>query len=353
MRCREVYAKDTGSPEGAMIIVEKKLLMWNLKHHAQTPYNDRLEYTKKFSSVDAGDYWKAHVQILKDLAPGISEKQREEIKKIYMEWVRAPANVGPNMFLFQTTDRTIGVDGVFESVQQNTQVKFFETQEDLFRALLGNYRAAEARDREEKFAFAVLQILPLYEKGFLNGLIMGIAESLNRKQPYSKKGGESVYGPVATVDWSTDDILQEMSDREPHVRLYRKIAAIHDFCLFSRFKTPGRGDHSAMRIGKYSLNEKHEQVLADRRDGVSIWAGTSGSTMDMVFGAIQLGLNDPISLHQLANCIAAFFHFMPTNRSSTHTYHEVMRGAKSICPYIAYQPNDTTVPLWPRLTSKL
>jgi hypothetical protein len=94
-----------------------------------------------------------------------------------------------------------------------------------------------------------------------------------------------------------------------------------------------------MRVDKYNLNESHPDVKSDRINGRSIWVGTSGSTMDIIYIAEKRGGLKHPHLTDLAHCVAAFFHFMPTVFSGTHTYHEVMRGAKTISKDIVYDPN--------------
>jgi hypothetical protein len=103
-----------------------------------------------------------------------------------------------------------------------------------------------------------------------------------------------------------------------------------------------------MRSGKWSLNETHEDVIKDRKRGVSIWAGTSGSAMDIIWAAYNCGMN-AVQMEALAWCVFAFFQFMPTVVSPTHTFHEVMRGAAKIIEEIGgemkfYVPQSVELP---------
>jgi hypothetical protein len=335
--------------EAMMIVVDKSILFWKCIPSAIERCKAMLPHTATFQAVEDTPFWNDTFRILYRLDPTLSIVDMDEIHDIYMDWVKAPALIGADQgkFLFYSTDPGLGEHGAFLSVQQNTQEKSFPKVEHLYQALLGNYRAKDARRREERLAFAILGQLQVYEDLFLNTLISelhAVVTSKLKGNLYAR--GKSYYGDAATVDWRQENILQTMWDPEPLVRLYRKIAAIHDFCRACRFDTPGRGDHADMRLPneKYSLNEEHPAVADDRLQGVSIWAGKSGSAMDMIFGAMQMGLTDPKLLLHLAYCIFAFFHFMPTVQSSTHTFHEVMRGAHSICPEIAFNPAILKVP---------
>ncbi|KTT26711.1 hypothetical protein SB14R_02640 [Pseudomonas oryzihabitans] len=335
-----------------MIVVEKFILFWKANPSGIERCRALLPHTQKYEPCDDVEFWNKNFQILRRLDPRLQFTDLDEIHDIYSDWVRSPAFVSQTQtsYRFFSTDPMIGHFGEFTSVLQNTQEKAFPKVEHLFRALLGNYRAKTARAHEEELALHVLANVERYEVLFLDKLIIRIQQELRgvkKESPYGR--GESYYGASATVNWSVGDVLVQMSDSEPLERLYKKIAAIHDFCRCMRFKTPGRNDHASMRVpdDKYSLNEEHSDVFADRAKGVSVWAGKSGSAMDMIYGAIQMGIDDPDLLTHLAFCIFAFFHFMPTIRSATHTYNEVMRGAQSICPKISYNPNDPNVPILP------
>ena len=99
-----------------------------------------------------------------------------------------------------------------------------------------------------------------------------------------------------------------------------------------------------MRAGKFGLDESHAMVRSDRAAGVSIWAGTSGSAMDMLHIVQSLGLAQQGRLEAIAWCIFAFFHFMPTVASPTHTFHEVMRGALRILGRMRSYSGGSAIP---------
>jgi hypothetical protein len=80
-----------------------------------------------------------------------------------------------------------------------------------------------------------------------------------------------------------------------------------------------------MREGRI-LVESDPTVVRDRAANQSIWAGTSGSAMDMLNVAKHFNMNDE-QLNHLAWAIFAFFHFMPAVKGPSHTFIEVMRGA--------------------------
>ncbi|TBV10818.1 hypothetical protein [Stutzerimonas kirkiae] len=335
-----------------MIVVDKFILFWKANPTGIERCRALLPHTQAYEPYEDIPFWNKHFHTLRRLDPRLTFTDLDEINDIYFEWVRAPAFVTQTetSYRFFSTDPTLGNFGEFTSALQSTQEKVFPKIDHLFMALLGNYRAKRARAHEEELAFRVLASFDRYETLFLDTLIGHIQHQLrdaNKESPYSR--GESYYGVSATVDWRVENVLAQMNDAEPLERLYKKIAAIHDFCRCMRFNTPGRNDHANMREpnDKYSLNEEHGDVLADRTKGVSVWAGKSGSAMDMIYGAIKVGIDDPDILTHFAFCIFAFFHFMPTIRSATHTYNEVMRGAQSICPKISYNPKDPNVPILP------
>jgi len=98
--------------------------------------------------------------------------------------------------------------------------------------------------------------------------------------------------------------------------------------------TPNRDQFAAsktMRRDAWTLTEDHPQVIFDRDNHIPIWGGTSGSTMDIIHSAKQLGIVNSKQLTALAYVIVAYFHFSPT-KYVVHTYHEVMRGAKIVAP---------------------
>lgn len=222
--------------------------------------------------------------------------------------------------------------------------KEFKDLDELASALAGHTLAAPNRVKEERLAFAVLANLEAYEKYVLDPVLAAIAKEYGGKI----KQWESYYGEAATPPWSdsVEKTLQAMDARPQLERLYMKVAFIHDTARnVARLKTPHRGDHADMRLGKWTLVESNKQVAADRLSGVSVWSGTSGSAMDMIYLAQKLGM-DEAQLTALAWCIAAFFHFMPTVVSPTHTWHEVMRGARKIIgvKMVDYDPDVVALP---------
>ena len=279
------------------------------------------------------------------------------IKNIYLDWVKAPAHFGEyngKTFLYSTSHDPLTrpkgyVDRpVFPTAQQSTQFKVFPNIPFLVRALIGNHKAAAARQAEERLAFAVLARFVIYERLVIDPLVRSMSIMRAFGAP-----AKSFYGAAATINWAADDLLAVMHDVEPLVRLYRKIAALHDLQRALKLRTPNRDAHSNQRLKgeKYSLNEEDPEIQAMRAQGISVWAGKSGSTMDMMYMALHLGLVESDDQTILAYCIAAFFHFMPTIQSSTHTFHEVMRGAKTICPDISYNPQNAAVPATPPIPS--
>jgi hypothetical protein len=220
--------------------------------------------------------------------------------------------------------------------------KEFRGDADVVRALVGHVRAEKARADEEKLAYQVLANLERYEAFALDPAVINALarlQALNLLATFVENTRtKAYYGfgsrlPSATSAGALFEALQALPELE---RLYVKVAALHHVCRWhSRdlglSRTPGRSDHANMRFGKSSLNEDDAQVLADRAAGVSIWAGTSGSAMDMMHLVNDRGLAPAGPPREaIAWCIFAFFHFMPTTASPTHTFHEVMRGALKI-----------------------
>jgi hypothetical protein len=235
--------------------------------------------------------------------------------------------------------------------------KDFRNTEELTQALVGNFLAAANREIEERLAWGVITNFHLYEEMVVNPLIGAMFSRLDLAA-LQKMNSDQFYGPIAMILIDSEDVpavVRRHCDREPngeesppHVRLVKKIAFVHKYSRCARFwkeKTPHRDEHAGMRLDpKWTLDETHPDVERDRAQGVSVWAGTSGSAMDIVFAAIQFGVTDPLKLTALAWCIFAFFHILPTSVSSTHTFHEVMRGVKKLVPEMPYNPEVAQLP---------
>jgi hypothetical protein len=146
--------------------------------------------------------------------------------------------------------------------------------------------------------------------------------------------------------WSFMNENRYEGNDEPAVRLLKKIALIHLCGRVTHWVVaPNRSAHASMRHGKWSLNEAHEDVIVDRNQGRSIWAGTSGSAMDIIAIAQYVGVTDAQELVELSWCIFAFFHILPTMGAPTHTLHEVMTGINKNVPQLNYDPQEgTTAP---------
>jgi len=221
--------------------------------------------------------------------------------------------------------------------------KAYDKIEDLMSALVGHTKAAKSRQREELMAWVVIGDLEHYNKCVLDPLLDKlVSKKYSQLTEDKKKDLNSVashYGPVGKVAWSdqSSEIRKSWAGEPSHVELFKRIAMIHDYCRFTKDAptspasfgpTPGRGGDK-MNVNPFTPREDHEQVKADREAGRSIWAGTSGSTMDLAHAAVQLGM-DAKQVTAFAWCVFAFFHIMPTPISATHTFHEVMRGAKKV-----------------------
>lgn len=277
----------------------------------------------------------------------IPKKNHGMLRILFHEWVTAPIKFGSEGTYISLDSKSRFAQGA-NSIIQSTQHKYFESVEYLAFALMGNLAATECRKKEENLALDILANLATYEEVVIDPIITGIKEliSCNRYKPPAP--GKSMYGPAAVVDW-TKDIVKELRSAPPIERLYKKIAAIHDFSQANRgsdeFLHEKRNDHRDMRVNKYSLNEGHADVIAARIRGISIWAGKSGSTIDIIQAAKLVSQVNEKELAALTLCIAAFFHFMPTSQSSTHTYHEVVSGASTVDGRIlSYLPDMPPTP---------
>ncbi|HEX8670739.1 MAG TPA: hypothetical protein VF710_02575 [Longimicrobium sp.] len=232
----------------------------------------------------------------------------------------------------------------------NAYVKDVDSLAELARGLLGNVHAANSRRQEEILAWLVINNLHAYESVVLDRLFTVInrltRDNVRYQTPPTRYGGL-----VKGVRWDTDQWSATNQKGEKHEVLYVKMGLIHSFALSvikdKKVEIKGRKQSGEMRKeeSKGSLVETHPQVYQDRLQGVSVWAGTSGSTMDIIWFAKKVaGITDDHSLTCLAWCAFAFFHIMPTGQSPTHTFHEVMRGAKQVAPEIKYDPSDTRLP---------
>jgi len=252
-------------------------------------------------------------------------------KKIFSAWVKAPGYGMGNL--------------------GNAYVKDVDSLMELAWVLLGNVRAAANRRQEEFLARLVIGNLHIYEKIILDPLIERITEISQGNE--SLHASPTAYGPmVRGIEWSGDKWSVASFKGEKHEVLYVKVGFIHSFALsyikLKKLSIPGRNESDLMRKkgSKGSLIEfENPLVYKDRLRCVSIWAGTSGSTMDILYFAKEVaGIKDATQLTCLAWCAFAFFHIMPTGISPTHTFNEVMRGAKTVAPGIFYDPNDPQLP---------
>jgi hypothetical protein len=321
----------------------------------------------------ANDFWDSNITpLLEQYDPNVTKK----FKDTYYEWVSAPIHLKPKRatginiqsekkaptlrFFSMNSDVRFIPTAVLGL--HSTQDKFFSSPEALFQALKGHNKAAFNRKKEETLALEVLANFPTFEITAIDAIINKMHNTSVGPSPTFKRPAKnrSAYGLGANIDWGCSDtanvpgtspLLQGIDAgllKEPLSRLYKKIAAIHDFFQTNsqRAKKPSsdsdtngsphttvidvdRGNHHKIRINKYSLDEDDKDVIKDRLNGNSIWAGKSGSTIDIISTAKALGFTETVTLARLAYCTFAFFHYMPTSVSSTHTYHEVMRGAIS------------------------
>lgn len=272
------------------------------------------------------------------VVPRLAANESLLLQSTFNDWVAAPTGGNqnfPGQFFsvsssspFAPAQRLYGA--VPDLALQSTQEKIFTSVDTLIIALRGHVAAADNRQKEERLALDVLANIKMFERYVLDTVIENIQKAISASRALCPNGS-SFYGSGARVDW-TQNIVASLAGELPLTRLYKKVAAIHDFGRANRFPTPDRRSTAGMRpIGeKYSLIEDNPWVVNQRRLNNSIWAGKSGSAMDMIFVAQEVGINDNDSLAALAFCIVAFFHFMPTSQSSTHTYHEVMTGATSV-----------------------
>ncbi len=250
-------------------------------------------------------------------------------KKTFSDWVKAPG---------------------YSMDKLNAYVKDLDDLPELAWVLLGNVRAAASRRQEEALAWQVIGNLGAYEAIILDPLIERIEEISQGSE--SLRTRPIAYGPLVTaVQWTGSKWSVSSFKGEKHEVLYIKVGFIHSFALsyikLNKVDIPGRKQSELMRKkdSKGSLQEFNPAVYRDRLSGVSVWAGTSGSTMDMIYFAKEVaGFTDAVRLTCLAWCAFAFFHIMPTGVSPTHTFHEVMRGAKNVASNLLYNPHETRLP---------
>lgn len=284
--------------------------------------------------------------------PRIAANEAPNLLPTFNDWVAAPISGGgrfPGQFISVSSSSAFAPTGALYGRApglglQSTQDKVFTSVDTLIIALRGHVAAKNNRDKEERLALDVLANVKMFERYVLDKVITNIQTAI-RDSKARRPEGDSFYGAGANVDW-TQDIVAALASEAPLTRLYKKIAALHDFGRRNRFPTPGRDSTQGMRIGreKYSLAEDNAWIVDQRRQNNSVWAGKSGSAMDMVYAAKVVGIENDDSLAALSFCIVAFFHFMPTSQSSSHTYHEVMSGATTVHPGLEAFYNGAQVP---------
>lgn len=251
--------------------------------------------------------------------------QEKLAKETLTDWVKAPY-------------KALGPDNIYPTNSQdfplNNYFKNFVTNTELTQALKGNVLAEPKRRQEELLAERVLINIPFYEKYLLNDLLTRIHNYIKKdKDLEDKLNNEIYYGKAAYIDWANpiEDILQDLEQKAPLERLYRKVAAIHRFarCLRKEDlkRSPEYKPFLNMVKDKWNLDETHPEVIKLRNIGVNIWAGVSGSTKYILDTSKFLGIDEKEKLAALTYCIFAFFHFMPTVFSATHTLYEITRSS--------------------------
>jgi hypothetical protein len=239
-----------------------------------------------------------------------------------------------------------------------TQVKIYRDERDLAVALFNNYRAQNNVIVEEKLAVSVISKTSQYEEEVLDPLMqrifMFIQMAPNSQTLAEMLSASDFYGDLPRAKWNTldwDQIQTDLNSGEALERLFRKVANIHLLGRVGRkFGLNVDSTHRDVlgttrdRDNAYQTLDMEPQIQRLRQGNAPVWAGLSGSSGDIIAVAIALEITDPYKLNCLAWAAFAFFHFMPTSYSPTHTFHEVMMGAKAACAELAY---DTVVVRYP------
>jgi hypothetical protein len=295
---------------------------------------------KKLAEKDIPLIWPEVKQAILDCAAiaqlPISVPDLKMAEKTLIDWVKSPEYGKDNLGAY---------------------VKHLDSFDELAWALFGNVRAAADRQQEEVLAWLVIGNVAEYETLILDPLIAFI--NILTKTNKELEAPPRSYGPlVDTIRWNGGSWSVTGFAGENHERLYLKVGFIHSFSLsyikVNKVEIPGRKQSEELRKkhSKGSLMEENLAVYKDRLGGISVWAGTSGSTMDIIWFAKEVAKMDgQFELTCLAWCAFAFFHIMPTSMSPTHTFTEVMRGAKSVAPEILYDPTIRRLP-WTDPVSK-
>ncbi len=268
----------------------------------------------------------------------VSGKTQRQVQELLADWIAAP---GPE-------DNEL-------TILRATQNKNFGSVKELVTNLLQHIQAEPSRRYDESEANNTLESMDEYAP-LLEKLLSKINEYFNQGLKKNKETiirylkAKKPYGPLAqTLIYvkgtpSRFDMAEYMKSQHVIERFYKAFSIIHHCAiLLMKEQIITRpnieevvGGQYRKKGSKYDLEESNPEITMAREEGISLWAGFSGSTADVLTLGNYFGLEQN-EINSLAELAVLFFQIMPTDKSSTHTLHEVMTVANKLFN-VPYQP---------------
>lgn len=256
----------------------------------------------------------------------------DDIYQLLYDWANAksPSEVNPDE------------SGILPLV--STQDNHFDTVKDLFLALVQNIRAQKNQELQEKAVFSVLENFDTYLPVVIHILVRideEIKDISQKKSILSAGYAKNILGQIESGPVDIPDII--LRQKTSLERLFLAINTIHSFLIATKQLA-----FVQRTTIKNEMGDRHDKyspygpgIEEARQRGYAVWSGFSGSTADILNLAVQYELS-PSAIHKLALTVAAFFHFLPTSKNPTHTFHEVMLVANKFfnVPYNSEDPSE-------------
>ncbi len=275
---------------------------------------------------------------------GLNETTTRKILQTFGQWLAAPAPSDESGSLIRSVQekRFVSIGKLVDNLLSHVGAGFSR--------YMGNVLVDDLLDNFEFYLPSLRKMLRMIES-ILNFLLKNEL-SAQAVRGYFVENVKLPYGPLAhpKLTFKTGQNrfdLQSIFIAPQLEALYRSFAMIHIFASFLMQQKLLQRPNIEKKLGgpyrvkgsKFDLIEDNPKIREAREEGLSLWAGFSGSTADVLSLGREFGLSQS-ELNQLAAVAVAFFSYMPTDQTPTHTLHEVLSvaNAEFDVPYHAQWP---------------